>query len=303
MKLIDPKKQLYSFDVEIEKEVEEETEKVSRKKNKETGKMEKITTVEKKTVKKGVPHQIIIKKPSRIDLEDGDMFYSLQLNKFIKMGLLTKAMIAKQYDDQGGVWSEPERKQYAELLTDVQQKQVEVQRYTILSDEKKISKRQKDKLNKAMNELSNLKRALTEFELMRNSVFDHTADVKSRNKTILWYILHLTYFVEGEEDDPDMEPMFEGRTYEDKYESYQEKEDGGDLLYSESIDRISSIMSIWYVGGGQTQDDFQVALDEIQNTLGLEEEEQEEQGEEAEEGDKKSKEEVKVGNAEEQDQP
>ena len=56
MKLIDPKKQLYSFDVEIEKEVEEETEKVSRKKNKETGKMEKITTVEKKTVKKGVPH-------------------------------------------------------------------------------------------------------------------------------------------------------------------------------------------------------------------------------------------------------
>ena len=274
-KIIESEQQLYSFEVELKKEVEEEKKKTSKRKNKETGKMETITSTEKIKVEKDVPYQVIIKKPSRIELEDGDMFYSLQLNKFIKMGMLTKAMLSKQYDDQGGVWSKEERNEYAELVKDVQMTQIEVQKYSVLLDDKKITSKQKARLEKAVQSLAEYKRDLAEFELLRNSVFDHTADVKARNKTILWYILHLAYFMEEGDEDNEFELMFQGKTFEDKYNSYEILEDSNEELYAASIDRLSSIMSIWYVGGGQSQNDFEDALNEMKKTLGEESTEEE----------------------------
>ena len=61
---IDPEKMLYSFTINLEKEVEEKVEKRSRRKNKETGKMETVTTTEVQQVKKEVPFHVILKKPN-----------------------------------------------------------------------------------------------------------------------------------------------------------------------------------------------------------------------------------------------
>lgn len=261
--IIDEKNTLYSFSVNIDKNVTEEVEKKSKRKNKETGKMEYVTSKETIEVQKEIPYTIYIKKPNRTELEEGDMFYSLELNKFIKMGLLTKAMLAKQYGNQGGVWSEKEQKMYADLMYRMHQKQLEIQQFSLLGGDGKLSERQKEKLDTAVKEMAQVKRELTEYEMVQNSLFDHTADIKARNRTIMWYILHLTYFVEGENDTTIHEKFFEGETFEQKYDSYQDKEDDQDELYQKIIDKISSVVTIWYISGTQNQEGLQRVIDQM----------------------------------------
>ena len=276
--IINEKNTLFNFSINIEKEVEEEAEKKSKRKNKETGKMEVVTSKEIVKVNKEVPYTFYIKKPNRTEMEDGDMFYSLELNKFIKMGLLTKAMLAKQYGNQGGVWSEKEQKIYSDLMYKMHQKQLEVQQFSLLSKDGKLSKRQKEKLDQTVKEMAQSKRELTEYEMVQNSLFDHTADVKARNRCIMWYILHLTYFVEGEEDTPVYEQYFEGDSFEEKYLNYQDKEELADEIYEKVIDQISSVVTIWYISGNQEQENIKNMLEEMKTT-----EEEIEESEESEE--------------------
>ena len=277
--IIKEKNTLYSFPVSLEKEIEEEIEKKSKRKNKKTGKMEVVTSTEKIKVKKDVVFNIYIKKPNRTELEDGDMFYSLELNRFIKMGLLTKAMLAKQYGNQGGVWSEKEQKIYSDLLFKMHKKQIEVQQFSILGDNGKLSKRQEDKLIRATREMSETKRELTEYEMIQNSLFDHTADIKARNRAIMWYILNLSFFVEGDSDESPFECFFEGEDFKEKYKSYEAKEDLNDDLFEKCIDRISSIVTIWYISGEQEKEN----LDEMLNNMKKDDPDLLEETEEAEE--------------------
>lgn len=258
---IEEKKILYSFSVDLEKDVEEVIEKKSKRKNKETGKMETVSTTETIKTKKQIPFNIVIKKPSRTQLEDGDMFYSLELNKFIKMGLLTKAMLAKQYGANGGVWTEKEQKMYADLVFKMHQKQLEVQGFSIFSENGKLSKRQQEKLDTAIQEMSEIRKDLTEYEMLQNSLFDHTADIKARNRAIMWYLLHLSYFAEGDSEEAPFEEMFEGEDFDQKYSSYEAKEEQGDELYEKVIDKISSIVTIWYVSGSQEKESLDSYLD------------------------------------------
>lgn len=284
---INEKNILYSFSLNLNREIEEEVEKKTKRKNKETGKMEVVTSVEKVKVDKEVPYRIIIKKPNRTELEEGDMFYSLELNKFIKMGLLTKAMLAKQYGNQGGIWSEKEQKIYAELLYKMHQKQLEVQQFSILGENDTLSNRQQEKLNESIRDLSFLKKELTEYEMLQNSLFDHTADVKARNRAIMWYILNLSYFQEGEGENRPFEKMFDGDDFESKYESYQDQEDVENELYQKSIDKISSIVTIWYVSGNQDSESIEAIFEEMKNNL-KEDESSEENLEESSEEEKTS---------------
>ena len=80
-------KELYSFGLDEEKEVE----KTHTRKNKKTG---EETTVTKKTKEK-VPIQVKIKRPSRRELEDAELEYSVEMSRCVKRGILTKAMLYK----------------------------------------------------------------------------------------------------------------------------------------------------------------------------------------------------------------
>ena len=97
-------KELYSFDLDEEKEIE----KTHTRKNKKTG---EETTVTKK-VKEKVPIKVRLKRPSRRELEDAELEYSVEMSRCVKRGILTKAMLYKKYSDTGGVWSEDDAKDY-----------------------------------------------------------------------------------------------------------------------------------------------------------------------------------------------
>jgi len=84
-------KQLYSFSIEDTKEVEEKTK--EKRKNKD-GTEKEVEVTQK--VKKEIPFEFILKEPTRRELEEADMEYSIEMSRCIKKGILTKAMLAKK---------------------------------------------------------------------------------------------------------------------------------------------------------------------------------------------------------------
>ena len=50
-----------------------------------------------------MPVPIKIKRPSRRELEEAELEYSVEMSRCVKKGILTKAMLYKKYSDTGGV--------------------------------------------------------------------------------------------------------------------------------------------------------------------------------------------------------
>jgi hypothetical protein len=283
-------RELYAFDIEVEEttlkdveverevEVEKEVEVERKRKNKKTGKFEKKLikeirkTKEKKTVieqreqTEATPIRIVLRRPTRTQLEDGDMFYSIQLNKFIKMGLLTRAMLAKQHVDVGGTLDEEEKQRYAQLYVQLYERQQAVQRYALKTVDE-MSDGDTERLNKAIADLGLIRKELTDFETVQASMFEHTADIKARNKTITWYLMMLSHLRREEDGDEDLEPIFHGEDFDAKYDHYKELEEDEDEIYFKCIDKLSSLVTIWYMSGVQTQEDFDALLEEVNQEM------------------------------------
>ena len=285
-------RELYSFDIEIEEEIEKEVIREVERKNKETGKKEKVDETVKKTVTEKTPVKVFLRKPTRTQVEDGDMFYSIWLNKFIKMGLLTRAMLAKKQVDVGGTLNDDDKSNFAKLYLQLFEKQQNVIRYTA-KDRDNMSNDEKERLEKAISDLAIIRKQIADFEAAQASIFDHTADVKARNKTITWFLLHLSYFVRGDKDDAEEEPLFPGSDYEEKYLSYQEADEDQEDIFVKTIDKLSTIATIWYMSGVQDQDDFESVLKEMDRESDVQEIKEEPKEEPKEESKEESKEKSK----------
>ena len=128
-------KWLYEFSVNQEKELEQ----IDITKD-EQGNEVKTT----KKVKKIVPVKFKIQKPTRRLFDDAELFYAVKLSEGIKSGLLTKALLAKRYQNDGGAMSEPEKQKYSKLYIDLYNKETEFQKVSLnlenISPEEKTAK-------------------------------------------------------------------------------------------------------------------------------------------------------------------
>ena len=104
-------KELYSFSLDREEEVEKET---SRKDKKTGDVIKKI-----KKVKEKVPYVIRLKRPSRRELEEAELEYSVEMSKCVKKGILTRAMLFKKYSDTGGMYTDAESENYGKIYKDL----------------------------------------------------------------------------------------------------------------------------------------------------------------------------------------
>ena len=245
-------KELYTFELEVEKEVVKKT---TRKKRGS----DEIITVEK-TVKEKVPVNVLIKKPNRRELEEADMQYSIVMSECVRKGILTKQMLAKKYSDTGGLLTEEDAQELVDMykrMGELQQKMIKAE--TI--DSKK--KGTKAKLNKLNEEFAEVKRKIIDLETNYQSLFDNTADVKAQGKTIQWYILNLTYIQEENDDEP--KPFFGNGDYEAKIEKYYEYEDNEDELYGEVIQKVSPIITLWFFQGISDKEEMAETLEKIEN--------------------------------------
>ena len=244
-------KELYKFTIDQEKEVVKE----HTKKNKKTG---EETTV-KKTVKEKIPVEVRLKRPSRRELEDAELEYSVEMSRCVKRGILTKAMLYKKYSDTGGVFSEEDAKDYGTLYTEVLNLQNE---YVRLDSADKKTEKQKKRLEKIKEDLGTTKQKMVEVESTMHTLFDHTADIKAQNRLLLWYTLMLTH-VQGEQDEQPV-PYFEGEDFDQRVEDYYKKEDESDEFYLEVVKKVTTILAFWFFNQASTPDEFNALIEQME---------------------------------------
>lgn len=244
-------KELYTFTVDDEREVE----KTHTRKNKKTG---EETTVTKK-VKETVPIQIRLKRPSRRELEDAELEYSVEMSRCVKRGILTKAMLYKKYSDTGGVWSEDDAKDYGKLYKEIFDIQNE---YARLETVDKKTEKQKKKIEDLKEQLASARRKIVDAESAMQSLFDHTADVKAQNRLLLWYTLMLTHIQKDEGADP--VPYFNGLDFDEKIEDYYLKEDVSDDFYLAVVKKVTTILAFWFFNQASTPDEFNSLIERVE---------------------------------------
>jgi len=245
-------KELYTFTIDDEREVE----KTHTRKNKKTG---AETTVTKK-IKEKVPIQVRIKRPSRRELEDAELEYSVEMSRCVKRGILTKAMLYKKYSDTGGVWSEEDAKEYGKLYKEIFDIQNEYARIEVVEEK---TEKQKERLEKLKETLAETKRKIVESESSMQSLFDHTADTKAQNRLLLWYTLMLTHIQEEEDESP--KPYFEGTEFEHKIEDYYLKEDEASDFYHQVVKKVTTILAFWFFNQASAPEEFNKLIEDLEN--------------------------------------
>lgn len=244
-------KTLYQFTVDDEREVEKE----SKRTNKKTGEV----TITKRKVKTKVPIEVKIKRPSRRQLEEAELQYSIEISKCVKQGILTKAMLAKKYADTGGAFSDEGFKEYGDLYKKILDSQNE---YIRLESIEKPTAKQKKRIEEVKDEIAKVKRDLVEVESGLQNLFEHTADVRAQNKLLLWYSLHLTY-IQDEEDEEPVE-YFVGGDYEEKIEDYYNKEEEESPLYAQIIKKVSTVLAFWFFNQASSPEEFEGLIEKVE---------------------------------------
>lgn len=237
-------KWLYTFT--INRKVDK---KVTEKQKGEKGEDIEITT----TVKESVPISFSLKKPNRKLYDKAELFYGVKMSEGIKAGLLTRSLLAKRYDDDGGAFSESEKQRYSELYALIYNKENEYQRLQVNLDNK--DQELKEALGESLlKELAALRRQLIEIENSQSNIFDQTAENRAKNQTIMWWVLNLSHWKEhGHED---AKPFFKGAEHDERLESYDEYEDSSDDFLNEAIRKLAFFVSFWYMGRVSSEEDF-----------------------------------------------
>lgn len=244
-----PDKYIYEFSILQEKEKE-----VSESSKNEKGEEVKIV----KKVREKAPVYFRILRPDRKTFEEAELFYGVKVSEGIRLGLLTKSLIAKRYQDDGGALSESEKQRYAVLYVSLYSKQSELERIQANFD--KLSKEENEKkIENILNEILNIKKELSDLEMQQSSVFDQTAENRARNQVILWWVLNLSYL--SYDDKITFSPIFEGITFENKLTNYDLIEEQEDQLLSAAIKKLAYFISLWYMGKANTQEEFKALED------------------------------------------
>jgi hypothetical protein len=236
-----------------------------------------------KKIKKEKPVTCGIKKPNRGLYEEGELYYSVELSRFIQAGMLTKTLLAKRFANDGGAISEREQNHYSELYASLHTKEQEVQRIQLDTDN---AKKRAKKLQKLLLEITSIRQQLVEFESTQSALFDQTAEHKARNKAILWWVLNLSY-IKDTEDENEKEvfrELFTGSTVEEKlktYDSIEEDESENDQAYLQlALKKFAYFVSFWYSGQAVDKEGFDAAeklLDEVDIFQVAEDQQQEKQ--------------------------
>mgnify|MGYP003111834794 FL=1 len=240
-------KKLYTFK-------QYKTEKVKEKETTENENGEKVTI--EKEVDKKVTRDFFIRRPNRRLYDDAELYYAVKLSEGIKAGLLTKALLEKRYENDGGSLSDPEIERYGTLYSEFYENQREL---IDLEDKSEKSESDKKRLDDLKEILNSTKNALTAFEMSQQNLFDQTAEVRARNKTILWWVLNLSYAVA---EDGKEYPFFTDGSSEEKLEYYDQLTEEEDEFIEEVIKKFTYLISFWYVSKVDNEEDFKAMLEE-----------------------------------------
>jgi hypothetical protein len=188
----------------------------------------------------------ILKKPTRTEIEDVEIFYASVLSKYMNMGIQTRAAVDKYYaDNTDGAMVKEDEKEMIRLRKELFQKEEELLQ----------SATDKDARLKLYQEITEITDKIRNFNNYYSSIYDNTAEVKARNKTIDFCLLNLSYIDEGEP-----KPLFPS-DIEDchkrmlaQFEKYEELCE--DEFYRDNTDKLVFLFTVWYQGAAEKFEEF-----------------------------------------------
>ena len=110
-----------------------------------------------------------------------------------------------------------------------------------------------------------IKKEIQEFEMAQASLFDQTAENRARNKTILWWVLNMSYYGNVEKKET-IKPIFEGENFNERLASYDAVEEDGTEFQDDVLKKLVYYVSYWYVGQAQTPEEFEEVLKALEET-------------------------------------
>jgi hypothetical protein len=188
-------------------------------------------------VKKAKPIKIAIQKPNRKLYENAERFYAVQIADFIKAGLLPYSLVQKRYANDGGPLSEPEKEYLIKLKEEAAK--LEHEYFTIVGEGKEFT----DRRNELLIKINNINAEVSNIQNGYADIFENTAEMKARNKTIEWWVLNLSFI---DEDGTGFKPLFGDGTHDDKLAKYDEFDEREDKFINECIRKLSYLISFWF---------------------------------------------------------
>lgn len=235
-------KTLHQFTVTVDKEVEETT--MTTQDGKE------ITT--KVKVKKAVPTVIVLKEPTRRERQEISLFSNVAYNEGINLGLLPKLVMTQKLSrDPTNPISGDDDKTLASMSSKLQELANDYIRLNAQSSTE--SDEARDRKERLLLEYIALQKKVTDINTAYQSVFAHTAEQYSQNRSLIWLTLFLSYIKVAEGK---YEPMFPGADFKSKEDRLGEMEDNADEVYLKAVDKLSTYTMLFYFGRASKPEDF-----------------------------------------------
>lgn len=230
-------KELFDFTIKVNREVDKtET-------REEDGKTITVTS----KVKEDVPVRIIFKQPSRRDIEDADLQFSVEMSNCVKKGILTKGMLVKKYSDTGGMFSDGDNRRLTDLYVEISKLQKD---YTSLSLKTNRIEGEEDAI---LTKIAQARKEAVQIETEYLNLFNHTADVIAQNNIIRWFCLNMTY---KQESGGSIAPFFAGNTVQEKMDYMNKLDEDGDEIYEKAYKKLATFVTFWYYSKNANKEDF-----------------------------------------------
>jgi len=220
---------IYNFKIDQKTKKKVET----KRKNKETGEEEVV--IVNKTVND--PVEFTVKRPTRRVTDEAETHYAVELSNALKKGIISKAMLAKQYSDTGGPLTENETKEVLVLIREIGDLENE---YKLLHSTESANKKDK-KIEEIEEQIIVKRKLLLDLETATQGIYQHTADSKAERSLLLWYTIALSYVVKNGEE----EPYFKGAIYEEQVEDLYTKEES-EGFDNDAVNKLMKVVSYWF---------------------------------------------------------
>ena len=215
-----------------------------------------------KTVEENVPHKYFLRRPSRAMLDDAELYYGVQLAEGIRAGMITRPLLSKRYSNDGGIMNDIQQKALTETSEKIKKLYAEQEKIIVI-DEKKRTAAQKKKLKQLEKDAEPLLDILKRYNMAEESIYEDTAESRARNKTILWWLLNLSY----EEADSEEKPFFGDGDLETRLGKYDELDESQDEYLNSVVGEFMYNISLWYFAKPKDQQEF----DKIKENMDKEE--------------------------------
>ncbi len=197
--------------------------------------------------------KMALKRPTRREMRQAELFYGKRFNWYVNEGFLTvPIMTNKQENLTGGILSIKDKDRIETLRS------LSVKLDNDLARAVNETAEAKEKLQ---SELATVRSELLNLYSINQTAFSQTAEKRAERDLNDWFAYNLTLIDRG-----GWQPYFAGSTFDEKEESMWKLEEANDEFYNAAVGKISTYVQFFNMGLDTTEK-FKLAEEELQRQL------------------------------------